>query len=58
MRRMGTITHIAYVEERYRDAARCLAGIRARVQWGWSVTQIKGDGNGPFVVIFSVESSQ
>lgn len=49
------VTTVAYQEERYPTAERCVAGIRIYVERGWEVSQLRGPAHGPFVVLFRIE---
>lgn len=49
------VIHVAYQEERYPTAERCVAGIRGYVDRGWDVSQLQGPARGPFVVVFRIE---
>lgn len=49
------VTRVAYQEERYPTAERCIAGIRSYVDRGWDVSQLRGPAAGPFLVVFRME---
>lgn len=49
------VTHIAYQEERYPTAERCIAGIRGYVDRGWEISELRGPLRGPFLVVFRME---
>jgi hypothetical protein len=49
------VTTVAYQEEQYPTAERCVAGIRRYVDRGWEVSQLRGPVQGPFVVLFRIE---
>lgn len=49
------VTTVAYQEEQYPTAERCVAGIRLYVDRGWEVSQLRGPVQGPFVVLFRIE---
>ncbi len=51
------VTHIAYQEERYRTAERCVAGIREYIDRGWDVSDLSGPLHGPFIVVFRLEDA-
>lgn len=53
----GMVTHIAYQEERYRTAERCVAGIREYIDRGWDVSDLSGPLQGPFIVVFRLEDA-
>ena len=49
------VTHLSYDEATYRDAAACLEGIRRHLDHGWSVLQLRGPRDGPYLVLFKME---
>ncbi len=51
------VTHVAYQEERYATAVRCVAGIRGYIDRGWEVSQLRGPALGPFVVVFRIQDA-
>ena len=51
------VTHIAYQEECYSTADRCVAGIRGYIERGWDLSQVRGPASGPFVVVFRIEDT-
>ena len=52
------VTHVSYSEERYHTPQSCIAGIRAYVERGWEVCQLRGPQAGPFVVIFRIQDAE
>ncbi len=46
------VTKVAYDQREYAEPDTCLAGIRERLALGWDIVQLRGPGNGPFVVLF------
>lgn len=49
------IAHVSHSEERYQTPQSCLAGIRAYLERGWEVHELRGPQTGPFVVVFRME---
>lgn len=52
------VTHVAYMEEEYSTAERCVAAIREYVARGWNVSQLRGPASGPFVVVYRMEDEE
>ena len=46
------LTKVAYDERTYPNPRRCLEAIREHIDLGWNVVQLRGPGDGPFVVLF------
>ena len=49
------VTHVAYRQEQFKRPEECLAAIRTSVELGWQVSEIRGSGRGPFVVVFRMD---
>jgi len=45
------VQRVAYREEHYPTAGSCVRGIRELVSLGWTLLQVRGARNGPFLVI-------
>jgi two-component system KDP operon response regulator KdpE len=54
----GMVTHVSYDEIHCGDAATCLNAIRAFLERGWAVTQLRGRSAGPFVVVFRKDDAE
>ena len=48
----GMVTHVAYDAVQCRTTSECIEAIRAHVELGWRVSQIRGPKEGPFYVVF------
>ena len=46
------VTHVAYDAVQCATAVDCLHIIRAHIELGWRVSQIRGPKEGPFFVVF------
>lgn len=51
------IQRVAYREEHYSTAVRCVLGIRELLALGWSVIEVRGASNGPFLVLCRKEDA-
>ena len=45
------IQHVAYREDHYPTAPGCVRGIRDLLALGWTVVEVRGATNGPFLVL-------
>jgi hypothetical protein len=46
------VTHVAYDAVQCRTTSECIDAIRAHIELGWRVSQIRGPKDGPFYVVF------
>jgi hypothetical protein len=45
------IQHVAYREDHYSTARSCVRGIRELLALGWTLLEVRGAANGPFLVL-------
>jgi hypothetical protein len=46
------VTHVAYDAVQCRTTSECIEAIRAHIELGWRVSQIRGPKEGPFYLVF------
>jgi len=46
------IRHVSYREDHYPTARACVRGIQEMVTLGWSLLEVRGGANGPFLVLY------
>ncbi|MGE0598849.1 MAG: hypothetical protein AB7J35_03375 [Dehalococcoidia bacterium] len=46
------IQHVAYREEHYSTARTCLRGIRELLVLGWTLVELRGPADGPFLALW------
>jgi hypothetical protein len=51
------ITHVSYDERGYASPRECLIAIRAHIDRGWLVVQVRGPEDGPFIVLFRMNDA-
>ncbi|MEO8540823.1 MAG: hypothetical protein ABI577_13870 [bacterium] len=51
------VTHLSYIEETYRNAEQCLAGIRSHIEHGWELSQLRGPQHGPYLAVFRMQDA-
>lgn len=52
------ICHISYFEARYESATPCVRGIREQIALGWTIVELRGPANGPFLVLYRMDDAQ
>ncbi len=52
------IEHVAYREEHYSTARSCLRGIREQLVLGWTLVELRGSFDGPFLALWRMDEQR